>query len=238
MVAGFEMDEEFMAASLLCDADIPPASDGFAHRCLAAVGSAAAVGRAALWRTRTFQVAASVAAVAACAVLVMSARTAKTADGAAGAPTAAVIEDVAVVGVTASEPVAASRMEMSNECVVNADPGATALWKTLNAGQTQMAWEWPECAKSARLTITGAGVTAERVYGKSDAFPIWNPPMPENFNEDDVFTAKLTFYSGAGGAGEEVACLVADGIGFVRGVSGERPRLALEGSAGFRIAKK
>ena len=66
-----------------------------------------------------------------------------------------------------------------------------------------MAWEWPERAKSARLTITGRGVTAEKVYGKGDAFPMWNPPVPEDFNEDDVFTAKLTFYNGERGGGEE-----------------------------------
>ena len=139
---------------------------------------------------------------------------------------------------TASVPAAAGSTATSNESVVNANPGATALWKALNAGQAQMAWEWPDRAKSARLTITGAGVTAERVYGKGDAFPVWNPPVPEDFNEDDVFTVKLTFYNGERGGGEEVACLVAKGIGFVRGVSGEASRLVLEREAMFQIVKK
>ena len=220
MVSDFDQNEEFIRSSLLCDADIPPASDGFAHRCLAAVGPVASSRKIALWRTRAFCVAASVAA-----------------EGRGGeARSAAAVEDVSVVGVKASNPSASGATAMSNESVVNADPGATALWKTLNAGQTQMAWEWPECAKSARLTITGGGITAEKVYGKGDAFPVWNPAVPESFDEDEVFTAKLTFYNGERGAGDEIESLVADGIGFVRGISGGR--LAMDGLTVFRIAKK
>ena len=236
MVSDFDQNEEFIRSSLLCDADIPPASDGFAHRCLAAVGPAASSRKIALWRTRAFCVAASVAAVAGVAVLVASIRTAKTEGRGGEARSAAAVEDVSVVGVKASNPSASGATAMSNESVVNADPGATALWKTLNAGQTQMAWEWPECAKSARLTITGGGITAEKVYGKGDAFPVWNPAVPESFDEDEVFTAKLTFYNGERGAGDEIESLVADGIGFVRGISGGR--LAMDGLTVFRIAKK
>ena len=236
MEAGNNMDEELLiTSSLLSDADIPPASAGFSRRCLAAVGSSAYVERAVLWRTRSISIAASVAAVAAFAAVATYMRTAETGGGAS---TEAVVEDVAVVGVTASSPAVSGVMATSNECVVNANPRATALWRTLNAGQAQMAWEWPDRAKSARLTITGAGVTAARVYGKGDAFPVWKPPVPEDFNEDDVFTAKLTFYNGERGGGEEVACLVAEGIGFVRGVSGEGERLALYGSTMFQIVKK
>lgn len=236
MDADKDMGEEmFITSSLLSDADIPPASEGFARRCLAAVGSPVPAARAAFWRSRSTRFAASVVAAAVFAALAMCMRTGKTAGAGASA---GAVEDVAVVGVTASSSAVSGVMAMSNECVVNANPRATALWKTLNAGQAQMAWEWPERAKSARLTIIGAGVTAERVYGKGDAFPVWNPHVPEVFNEDDVFTAKLTFYNGERGGGEEVACLVAEGIGFVRGVSGEGARLSLLGSTMFQIVKK
>ena len=228
-----EIDEAFIRASLMSDEDIPPASLGFARRCLAAVRSSDAPG---FWRTYGFRIAASVAAaMVVAALVVMRASDPACVRGGTAEPS---VEDIAVVGVTASVPAAAGRTATSNESVVNANPGATALWKALNAGQTQMAWEWPDRAKSARLTITGRGVTAEKVYGKGDAFPMWNPPVPEDFNEDDVFTAKLTFYNGERGGGEEVACLVAEGIGFVRGVSGEGERLALYGSTMFQIVKK
>ena len=63
-----------------------------------------------------------------------------------------------------------------------------------------------------------------------------NPSVPEDFNEDDVYTARLTFYRGTKGTGGEVSQLVANGIGFVRGVSGVGTRLALDGSVLFQIA--
>lgn len=231
-----EIDEAFIRASLMSDEDIPPASRGFARRCLAAVRSSDALESPGLLRTYGFRIAASVAAAAVVAALVVTRVSGP--ERVIGETAESRVEDIAVVGVTASVPAAAGSTATSNESVVNANPGATALWKALNAGQAQMAWEWPDRAKSARLTITGAGVTAERVYGKGDAFPVWNPPVPEDFNEDDVFTVKLTFYNGERGGGEEVACLVAKGIGFVRGVSGEASRLALEREAMFQIVKK
>ena len=62
--------------------------------------------------------------------------------------------------------------------------------------------------------------------------------MPADFNEDDVYTARLTFYRGVNGTGGELAQLVANGIGFVREVSGVGTSLALDGSAMFQIVKK
>ena len=130
----------------------------------------------------------------------------------------------------------AESVATSNECMVNTNPGATIFWKALNAGQSQMAWEWPDGAKSAKLTITGRGMTAEKIYGKADAFPVWNPPVPDDFNEDDVYTARLTFYSGLKGTGGEVSQLVANGIGFVRGVSGAAPHVTGWGASGAKPA--
>ena len=235
-----EADDVFITSALLSEADIPSASDGFERRCLAAIRSAGSSGTSVARRMRGVAFAAVAAAAisfATWAVTVSLSGSARTEAGAFCDPAVAV-EDVSAVGVTASRAVSAGVLAMSNESVVNANPGATALWKALNAGQTQMAWEWPERAMSARLTITGSGITAEKVYGKGDAFPVWNPPVPEDFREDDVFTAKITFYVGEKGAGDEIASLVADGIGFVRGISGRAPRVVYGGPVRFRLAKK
>ena len=227
------LEDGFIASALASEADVPSASGGFKRRCLAAMRSSlcgAPEPRRWTGLRRAVVVAAAVSvATWAAAVVVL-----RSCGG--RAPAAGCVEDVAALGVVVPSVVASGASSVSNESVVNANPGATALWRTLNAGQAQMAWEWPERAVSARLTITGAGVTAERVYTKSDAFPVWNPPVPENFSEDDVYTAKLTFYNGEYGLGDQVACLVAEGIGFVRGVSGEGSRFALENAVKFRVA--
>ena len=233
-----EIEEGLIKASLVSDEDIPPASDGFAGRCIAAMRPPVPAGAFTLRRKLGLVIAASIAVAAVVAALVV-AHVPGAGRRTGGCPQAAApVKDVAEVGVLPALPAVAGTTATSNESVVNANPGATALWKTLNAGQSQMAWEWPERANSAKLTITGCGMTAEKIYGKSDAFPVWNPPVPEDFNEDDVFTAKLTFYNGERGVGEEVACLVAEGIGFVRGVSGRGARLALDSATKFQIVKK
>jgi len=242
-----DVADRLVAAALRDDADIPAASAAFARNCLTAVSDrrAGASGR------RLFCVAASAALLASLATWAVtmgidtpSARQ----EGRKSAAVAALAGDVSSVGVNtpcngarATKPDGydvASALAMSNECMVNTDPGATVFWKALNAGQSQMAWEWPDGAKSAKLTITGRGLTAEKIYGKADAFPVWNPAVPADFNEDDVYTARLTFYRGVNGTGGELAQLVANGIGFVRGVSGVGTSLALDGSAMFQIVKK
>ena len=230
-----DVTDRLVAAALRDDADIPAVSAAFVRNCMSAASGrrGGAAGR------RLFRVAASAAFLASIATgTVTVAIMAALARQGAAEPTAlaVAVEDVSTVGVNTPRQgrmVAASAGEgavsalaLSNECMVNTDPGATVFWKALNAGQSQMAWEWPDGAKSAKLTITGCGMTAEKVYGKTDAFPVWNPPVPEDFNEDDVYTARLTFYRGVGGTGGEVARLVANGIGFVRGVSGAGPHVA------------
>ncbi len=213
----FEEGEGAIAAALRDMADIPPTSHGFSRRCLVA---ARAVPRAkAFGCGAALRLAAAAAIAAAATWLAAEAFFARQADG------AATVEDVSAVGVVAARFSSDGSAAMSNESVVNADPNSTVLWKTLNAGQSQMAWEWPDGAKSARLTITGCGLRAEKIYGTDDAFPVWNPPVPEDFDEGDVYTARLTFYRGARGMGDEIASLVADGIGFVRGVSGAPARI-------------
>ncbi len=238
-----------IASALKSDADIPPASSDFPRRCRAAAARSFRDGPGRARGASKFKFAVCVAAVSSLATWMATVSAVSTGSRPSAAQrnqNAAAIEDISVFGVdtcvSAHSAIAtrggAAAVSMSNESVVNADPYATALWKTLNAGQTQMAWEWPERARSARLTITGGGLVAEKVYAKSDAFPVWNPPVPDDFCEDDVFTARLTFYNGERGGGDEVACLVAEGIGFVRGVSGEGGRLALERAAMFQIVKK
>ena len=240
-----DMADRLVAAALRDDADIPAASAAFTRNCMSALSGR----RGQSASRRLFKVAAASAVLASLATWSMTAALSPAIarhGEMAPAAVAAVAEDVSSVGVNtpcedahASKPAghgAASALAMSNECMVNTDPGATVFWKALNAGQSQMAWEWPDGAKSAKLTITGCGMTAEKVYGKADAFPVWNPPVPEDFNEDDVYTARLTFYRGAKGTGGEVSQLVANGIGFVRGVSGVGTRLALDGSVLFQIA--
>ena len=239
--------DRIVAAALRDNVDIPAVSAAFTRNCMSALSGRGgkSSGR------RLFKVAATSAALASLATWAVTSVLSPASErhrAAAPVAVAAVVEDVSTVGVNtpcggamASKPSghdATSALAMSKECMVNTDPGATALWKTLNAGQTQMAWEWPDGAKSAKLTITGRGTTAEKVYGKADAFPVWNPPVPKDFNEDDVFTAKLTFYNAERGGGKEVARLVAEGIGFVRGVSGEGARLALDSSTKFQVVGK
>lgn len=224
-----DVADRLVAAALRDDADIPAVSSAFARNCLTAVSDR----RAGASRRRLFCVAASaafLASLATWAVTMGLAPSIARQEGMESAAVAALAGDVSSVGVNTpragerasmlSGGDAASALAMSNECMVNTDPGATVFWKALNAGQSQMAWEWPDGAKSAKLTITGCGMTAEKIYGKADAFPVWNPPVPEDFNEDNVYTARLTFYSGARGTGGEVSQLVVSGIGFVRGVSG------------------
>lgn len=224
-----DMTDRMVAAALRDDADIPAVSAAFTHNCMSALSGRR--GKSA--GSRLFKVASSSAVLASLATwAVMTAFSPAIAPNGEASPmaVAAVADDVSTVGVNTPSAVsvasrssgndAGSTLAMSNECMVNTDPGATVFWKALNAGQSQMAWEWPDGAKSAKLTITGCGMTAEKVYGKADAFPVWNPPVPEEFNEDDVYTARLTFYRGARGTGGEVLQLVANGIGFVRGVSG------------------
>ncbi len=231
-----DMDEAVITASLTSMVDIPPASAGFERRCFATVASMTAAGRTAKRRRRALRAAAAFAvAAAALAGVAPLLREALPEDGAGVREQA---EDVSIVGVKGPDRSACGTLATSNECVVNANPGATALWKTLNAGQAQMAWEWPERAKSARLTISGGGVTAEKVYVRGDAFPVWNPPVPERIDEDEVFTAKLTFYDGENGGGDELECIVADGMGFVRGISGTAGGRVPDGLAAFRIARK
>ena len=233
-------EEGIIVSALASEADIPDASTGFERRCLAALRSSRCGGED-MRRWRGFRYAASMAAAVLIAAWAATVAVKKEVEGDArpvdGCNTVC-IEDVEALGVVSTHVPAAGAASISNESVVNANPCATALWKTLNAGQTQMAWEWPERAVSARLTITGSGIIAEKVYGKNDAFPVWNPPVPDDFCEDDVFTAKLTFYNGERGSGDEVACLVAEGIGFVRGVSGVGSCITFDGSAGFRVVKK
>ena len=230
-----DVTDRLVAAALRDDADIPAVSAVFVRNCMSAASGRCGGGAGG---GRLFRVAAAAALLASFATgAVMVAVMAALARHGAAEPTAlaTAVEDVSTVGVNTPRPgrmVAASAGEgavsalaLSNECMVNTDPGATVFWKALNAGQSQMAWEWPDGAKSAKLTITGCGMTAEKVYGKADAFPVWNPPVPEDFSEDDVYTARLTFYRGVRGTGGEVARLVANGIGFVRGVSGTAPRV-------------
>ena len=242
-----DVTDRLVAAALRDDADIPAVSSAFARNCLMAVSDR----RVGASRRRLFCVAASAAFLASLAtwavtmgIDTLSARQ----EGRKSAAVSALAGDVSSVGVNTPCNGArvlkpdgydvASALAMSNECMVNTDPGATVFWKALNAGQSQMAWEWPDGAKSAKLTITGRGLTAEKIYGKADAFPVWNPAVPADFNEDDVYTARLTFYRGVNGTGGELAQLVANGIGFVRGVSGVGTSLALDGSAMFQIVKK
>lgn len=226
-----DMDEAFIAAALRDDDDIPPLANAFERRCLANLRTRTRARCAAI-----LKIAASLAAIAVFAVALT--RTESQENQTILKSDNQTIKDVETVGVTAPDRSAPGVAAMSNECVVNADPGATALWKTLNAGQTQMAWEWPDSARSAKLTITGGGTRAEKIYSKNDAFPAWKPPVPENFNEDEVFTAKLVFYSGEGASGDELKCLVADGIGFVRGISGRPRHLAEPSIASFGLARK
>ena len=122
-----EIDEAFIRASLMSDEDIPPASRGFARRCLAAVRSSDAPG---FWRTYGFRIAASVAAAAVVAALVVT--RVSVPERVIGETAESQVEDIAVVGVTASVPAAAGSTATSNESVVNANPGATALWKALS----------------------------------------------------------------------------------------------------------
>jgi len=228
MCGEFEIDEvaesRAIASALAQEADIPPASASFSRRCLAAarlgdVKAPPAYG----WGG--FKFAASLAAIAsfatwAATMAVMTARHGEVAQNGGGEQAVEVEEASSEWAVASSSAADQSMPVVSNESVVNADPGATVLWKTLNAGQSQMAWEWPEGVKSAKLTISGIGMTAAKIYNRDDAFPVWNPPVPADFTEEDVYTATLTFFEGERGAGAEVASLVADGIGFVRGVSG------------------
>lgn len=236
--------EKMFAAALCDDADIPSASESFARNCISYMSG----GRDGARSVRFFRVAAASAILSSLATWTAVVhchpalqRPAETAP----AHCIAVAEDVAAVGVNAPQDAAAdargialdSSLAVSNESMVNTNPGATVFWKALNAGQSQMAWEWPDGARSARLTITGCGLTAEKVYGKSDAFPVWNPPVPADFSEDDVYTARLTFYRGAKGTGEELSHLVATGIGFVRGVSGAESQFVVDSMAFANLAR-
>ena len=236
-----DFEEGVIASALTSEADIPSVSSGFESRCLAAMRFSRA-DMANMCRLRGFKFAASIAVVVALVTWAATMATMKSSKK-GGHPVvkgnpATIVEDVLALGVVSSHAPATGAASISNESVVNANPGATVLWKTLNAGQAQMGWEWPERALSARLTITGGGIVAEKLYGKGDAFPVWNPPVPDDFCEDDVFTAKLTFYRGVRGEGDEVACLVAEGIGFVRGVSGVGTRFAFDDSRFFHVVKK
>ena len=235
-----DCEEDVIASALTSEADIPSVSSGFASRCLAAMRFSRA-DMAHVRRLRGFKFAASMAAIVAIvtwAATVAAMKKAERCGRSVEDRKSASVGDVSALGVVSSQTQAIGAASISNESVVNANPGATVLWKALNAGQAQMGWEWPECALSARLTITGGGIVAEKLYGKSDAFPVWNPPVPDDFCEDDVFTAKLTFYKGERGEGGEVACLVAEGIGFVRGVSGVGAHFAFDGSQYTRVVKK
>ena len=235
-----DAEDAAIAAALHDEADIPEVSASFARRCLAAAGASGGVARE-HGAFRLVGIAAAAAVLASVATWVAAMRVAD-ARSRAGEASAALPDDVLAVGVKASAgsggaaAASAESVATSNECMVNTNPGATIFWKALNAGQSQMAWEWPDGAKSAKLTITGRGMTAEKIYGKADAFPVWNPPVPDDFNEDDVYTARLTFYSGLKGTGGEVSQLVANGIGFVRGVSGAAPHVTGWGASGAKPA--
>ncbi len=228
MCGEFAIDEmaesRAIASALAQEADIPPASASFWRRCLAAA-MAGGVRKAPACGWGGFRFAASLAATAsfatwAATMAVMTARHGEVAQNGGDVQPVEVEEVAPAFAVASSAAADQSSPVVSNESVVNSDPGATVLWKTLNAGQSQMAWEWPEGVRSARLTISGVGMTASKIYNRDDAFPVWNPPVPADFTEEDVYTATLTFFEGERGAGAEVASLVADGIGFVRGVSG------------------
>ena len=230
-----DCEEDVIASALTSEADIPSVSSGFASRCLAAMRFSRA-DMAHVRRLRGFKFAASMAAIVAIvtwAATVAAMKKAERCGRSVEDRKSASVGDVSALGVVSSQTQSIGAASISNESVVNANPGATGVMD-----RVQMGWEWPECALSARLTITGGGIVAEKLYGKSDAFPVWNPPVPDDFCEDDVFTAKLTFYKGERGEGGEVACLVAEGIGFVRGVSGVGAHFAFDGSQYTRVVKK
>ncbi len=235
-----------IASALRCDIDIPPASADFSRRCYAAAAGSVRPERRIRRHSFPLLFAIGIAAVSSLftwLATVSAMSQGRHVDADVASSSADVVEDVSALGVETPGDLrgiiraAPSAVAMSNECVVNADPNSTVLWKALNAGQSQMAWEWPYGARSARLTIAGRGKTAAKVFAEGDAFPVWNPVTPADFDEEDVFTAKLTFYRGLGAAGGEISSLVADGIGFVHGVSGEASGFAADGGMRFDLAR-
>lgn len=218
-----ELPEDVIAAALGDNSDIPGLSPRFTGKCLAAMCTRRvrrelhlALPSAIMASLATWIAAYSFYAYSPCAEVSIAENQAPASS----------------VGLLTS-PVAkhaAKSSNVSNECVVNANPSATVHWKTLNAGQAQMAWEWPEGARSAKLEISNRAGAVEELYDIGDNFPLWVPPTPEVFDEDDVYTAKLTFYRDLHGRGEAISTLNAEGLGFVHGVSapgGKTPEIPI-----------
>lgn len=100
------------------------------------------------------------------------------------------------------------------------------LWRTCMA--EGIAWEWPEGAASAKLTVSGKGGTAEHLFNRPAAS---SRPVPEttfalvpptDASAEDVLDLSLAFYSESDATGEVLAdeTLSAEGVGLVRGVNG------------------
>lgn len=208
-----EFTEDVIVAALGDNSDIPELSPQFTRRCLAAMCPRRGCRREMLVMLASAAIASFATWLAAYPFFARSPR-----PEAAAAQYASRDSSIGLLP-SAIARNAAGNSSMSNECVVNADPFATVHWKTLNAGQSQMAWEWPEGAHSAKLRISNRSATVEKLFDVGDVFPVWRPDTPKVFDEDDVYTAKLTFYRELHGRGDAISTMSAEGLGFVHGIS-------------------
>ena len=104
----------------------------------------------------------------------------------------------------------------SATCRVDTGVGTTLLGRTLGGGAVTLAWELPDDAATARLTLASARTSQELTFAAGVTSYVWTVSAPTDETDERAYTLTLAFEKdGAPLAGTE---LVATGIGVVRGV--------------------
>ena len=104
----------------------------------------------------------------------------------------------------------------SASCRVDTGACTTLLGRTLGGGAVTLAWESPDDAATARLTLASASTSQELTFAAGVTSYVWTVSAPTGEADERAYTLTLAFEKdGAPLAGTE---LVATGIGIVRGV--------------------
>lgn len=105
---------------------------------------------------------------------------------------------------------------LSAAVAVNANPDATAFWRTANlAGTRELYLDWPSSAVSARLTLTSMTGDKSVAFTKAEYPSAYAfPASPTAMGDERVYVLKLEYLDSSGST---VATETAGGIGFVTG---------------------
>lgn len=105
----------------------------------------------------------------------------------------------------------------------------SVYWRTLMSDKAVINWEWPSRAKSAVLSITGAGTALSETFSTAVSNYVWTVPAPRTDHDENVFTLDIAFYDETDALGNCISAGAVDGIGRVRGASGATARLMGKG---------